>query len=67
MTVAVNEFGGWMVAPNYDQGSCCVYEGWWFGRVRRKTRRWRSDSGNRAEGRGENGKKIEQMCCLEDR
>jgi hypothetical protein len=30
-----------MAAPNYDQGSCCVYEGWQFGSVTRKTRRWR--------------------------
>jgi hypothetical protein len=41
MTAAVNELGGWMAAPNYDEGSCCVYEGWRFGSVRRKTRRWR--------------------------
>jgi hypothetical protein len=41
VTAAMNELGGWMVAPNYDQGSCCVYEGWRFGSVRRKTRHWK--------------------------
>jgi hypothetical protein len=41
VTALVNELRGWMAAPNYDQGSCCVYEGWRFGSVRRKTRRWR--------------------------
>jgi len=28
-----------MAAPNYDEGSCCIYEGWRFGSVRRKPRR----------------------------
>jgi hypothetical protein len=27
-----------MAAPNYDEGSCYIYEGWWFGSVRRKPR-----------------------------
>jgi hypothetical protein len=39
-----------MAAPNYDQGSCYVYEGWRFGSVRRKTRRWRK-AGSRKIGR----------------
>jgi hypothetical protein len=30
-----------MTAPNYDQGSCYIYEGWRFGSVRKKTRRLR--------------------------
>jgi hypothetical protein len=51
MTAAVNEFGGWMAAPNYDKGSCYVYEGWRFGSVRRKTRRWRK-AGWREIGKG---------------
>jgi hypothetical protein len=28
-----------MAAPNYDERSCCIYEGWGFGSVRRKPRR----------------------------
>jgi hypothetical protein len=28
-----------MTAPNYDEGSCYIYEGWRFGSVRRKPRR----------------------------
>ncbi|CAM6029063.1 unnamed protein product [Sphagnum balticum] len=34
-----------MAAPNYDQGSCCIYEGWRFGSVKRKIRRWRTEAG----------------------
>ncbi len=51
MTAAVNEFRGWMATPNYDQGSCCVYEEWRFGSVGRKTRRWRSAFGQKVEKR----------------
>jgi len=28
-----------MAASNYDEGSCCIYEEWRFGSVRRKPRR----------------------------
>jgi hypothetical protein len=50
-----------MAAPNYDHGSCCIYEGWRFGSVKRKTRclrrriepdRYGGHPGNR-EGRSE--------------
>ncbi len=49
-----------MAAPNYDQGSCYVYEGWRFGSVWRKTRRWKKAgsrrSGKKVERRNEKGR-----------
>jgi hypothetical protein len=42
---ALNGHGVWMAAPNYDQGSCCIYEGWRFGSVKRKIRCWRTEAG----------------------
>jgi hypothetical protein len=33
-----------MAAPNYDQGSCCIYEGWRFGSVKRKIKHWRTEA-----------------------
>ncbi len=35
----LNGHGVCMTAPNYDEGSCYIYEGWRFGSVRRKPRR----------------------------
>jgi hypothetical protein len=66
----VNVFGGWMAAPNYDQGSCYVYEGWRFGSVWRKTRRWKKAGsrrrwGNREKRSRREERKAEQMCGQE--
>ncbi len=62
-----------MAAPNYDQGSCCVYEGWRFGSVRRKTRCWRKEDrerlvgghlSNRAEGLGGENFSLQMNRCV---